>query len=77
MDKDKVVEKLKGKGYNVSNADGVIMFRVSVGEYPEITSKIRAALKEIDYNASWGVTTKKIKGEQDALNEQDGEPSEG
>lgn len=56
MTKDETVKELIARGYEAMNIDGVVLIHVSEKEY-ENHKPIKKLLKEIGYNASWGVYT--------------------
>lgn len=56
MDKDKVVESMRKKGYNAKNIGGVIQFFYpdAVTDYLGYVGLVIKELKEIGYEGSWG-----------------------
>lgn len=54
MDKNNAVEELKKRGYEAQKIGGIVMIRVDDGEYKSHAT-LKKLLKEIGYNASWGI----------------------
>ncbi len=55
MDKDKVMEEMKNRGYTVIDDNHIIMF---TGKYPyieDMEKEITGIIAEIGYTGSWGV----------------------
>ena len=71
-EKDKFAEKLKTKGYDAANVDGVIMIRMSADEYNSgAPSRLRTVLKEAGCTCSWGITTKRSRKAEPEPSEQE------
>lgn len=59
MTKNEAVEKLKKAGYDATNTGGIIIFRFPKSEADKaeaISKKVKEALKDIGYSASWGIS---------------------
>lgn len=56
MNKDEYVVKLSEMGFTATIIDGIIMITV---EDEKTARKANKAIKEVGYNASWGITIKK------------------
>lgn len=54
--KNETVQELIRQGYEALNIDGVVLIKVTDKEYKN-PKHIKNLLKEIGYNASWGVYT--------------------
>ena len=55
MDKDKVAAILREKGFNAVNAAGVVTIYVPSGEGDSFREKARKAIRDINYDKSWGI----------------------
>jgi len=54
MTKDEAVEELKRRGFDAHKMDGIVMVRTADTER-QTYSAVKRAIKEMGYNASWGV----------------------
>ena len=55
MDKLKAAEKLKEKGYDASGSEGIVIVKYASGTYEETKKDVGALLKDMKYDASWGL----------------------
>lgn len=62
MEKNRIAEELKEKGYDASGSDGIVMVRYAPGTYEETRKEIESFLGKMGYNASWGLISIKRQG---------------